>query len=152
MRLLVPLTWAAAAALTGCASPAETRNAIAEMNRLCEAEAGLRVVQARLWNSQSSTSRFVACPDNDKSGICEEYTGENLYSKGVRSVLVETQDTALTKLSIRFFRASDNVLLAERVTFLAKGKAPVLADAKNKVEQCARAQFERVLRSAGSAE
>lgn len=133
-------------------TPVETRNAISEMNRLCEAEAGLRVFQAQLWKSPSSTSRFISCPDNEKAGICEEYAGENLYSKGVRSVLFETKETSLTKLSIRFFRASDNVLLAERVTFLARGKTPFLADANNKVEQCTRAQFERVLRSTGSAE
>ncbi len=52
MRLLIPLTLAAVAALTGCTTPAVTRNVFAELDRLCEEQAGIRVYRPERWHPE----------------------------------------------------------------------------------------------------
>lgn len=142
LRIFMPPVLAASAFLAGCTTPVETRNAVSELNRLCEAEAGYRVFRPDILKLDGS-STLVACPVSAPDSVCFAYGETTVLSTRAAEKVVETPRTSITRYRTSYVRLPDRLRLGERVSFLGQGKAPQLADSGTKQFACEPRQLKR---------
>lgn len=141
MRLLIPLTLAAVVALTGCTTPAATRNVFAELERLCEAQAGIRVYMPERWRPEGRLEK-AQCPFDSKAVCLVDPVG-GYYMQSQRKLISKTADSTIEEHAIRWLTLDRGRRVAEQIDFFALAPAPILSDAPSLSKGCPAAYSRR---------
>lgn len=151
LRISFSLVAIAMASLTGCTTPAETRTAISEMNRLCEAEAGTSVYLPEKWKPNVQNWRVAPCPDGDRRAICLVYADDEFYSKSTAQRAFGAQESGVSRVQTSFVSLPEGLLIAKRTSFLGFGANAWLADDSRKAFQCQSSLVNRIQSRVGVA-
>lgn len=135
MRFLIPLTLAAAVALAGCTTPAVTRSVFAELDRLCEEQAGIRVYMPERWHPEVPTIE-VPCAASPKTSCWFNPAGR-YFMQTTSQEIFKTGESTLYSRPVRWVTESGGLLVAERITFSAFAPAPLLSDHPTQHKVCA---------------
>lgn len=135
MRFLIPLTLAAVAALAGCTTPAVTRNVFAELDRLCEEQAGIRVYMPERWHPEVRAIE-VPCTSSSQTSCWFNPAGR-YFTQTTSQEILKTAKSSIHSVPVRWVTEPEGLVVAEQIAFTAFAPAPLLSDHPTQHKVCA---------------
>lgn len=131
-------------ALTGCTTPLVSRTAVADMDSLCEKEAGITVYLPERWRPDVPA---VEAPCPTGKGQCWVNPAGKYFASFRTATLKKTDEVHLSRDSLDWKTVEDGRLVATQTWFTVMVPSPLLSSHPTTITQCKHELFIRTLTS-----